>query len=158
MPNHWPKPTSAIAACLTLACVWMLAIVVFAAPLPEFQQRPSGSAGAAAPQAGYVGESTCLGCHESEGKSIHATPHGRAANPRTPMAAQGCETCHGPGQKHADSGEQGRHQGVPGNGFAGRERDVSHVSCADASELPGWPARLAEPDLRDVPQRSLAEV
>ena len=52
-------------------------------------------------QAGYVGADTCLGCHEDK-KSLGE--HGRAANPRTPMAGQGCETCHGPGQAHVDGG------------------------------------------------------
>ncbi len=50
----------------------------------------------------YVGEDTCLVCHESEGKQIHTTLHGTAKNPRTPAAAHGCETCHGPGKAHID--------------------------------------------------------
>jgi DmsE family decaheme c-type cytochrome len=50
-----------------------------------------------AAQAGFVGAETCLSCHEDQKK---LGEHGRAVNPRTPMAAQGCETCHGPGQAH----------------------------------------------------------
>ena len=57
---------------------------------------------AATPAAGYVGEETCLGCHEN--KKYHGTVHARAKNPRTPAAAQGCESCHGPGQAHVDGG------------------------------------------------------
>lgn len=50
----------------------------------------------------YVGEAKCIECHDAEGKSIHATAHGKAQNPRTPAAAHGCETCHGPGQAHLE--------------------------------------------------------
>src|SRR5262249_46421014 len=57
----------------------------------------------------FVGEETCVTCHEAEGKSIHATLHGKAQNARTPAgktAGQSCEVCHGPGQKHVDSGNK----------------------------------------------------
>ena len=57
---------------------------------------------AATPLAGYVGEETCLGCHED--KQYHGTKHAQAKNPRTPAAGQGCESCHGPGQAHVDGG------------------------------------------------------
>ena len=58
--------------------------------------------------AGLVGDETCATCHESEGKSLHASLHGKAQNSRTPAArtGQACETCHGPGQKHVDSGKK----------------------------------------------------
>jgi DmsE family decaheme c-type cytochrome len=63
------------------------------------------TAQAQTPPAGdYVGADTCTTCHDSEGKSLGRTEHGRAANPRTPMASQGCESCHGPGKAHVDSG------------------------------------------------------
>ncbi|MGE3843437.1 MAG: DmsE family decaheme c-type cytochrome [Vicinamibacterales bacterium] len=61
------------------------------------------------PQAGqaaggnYVGEATCLSCHDTA--SYKGTQHAFAANPRTPAATHGCESCHGPGQVHADSGD-----------------------------------------------------
>ena len=60
------------------------------------------------PQAGgYVGDDACLECHEDQG-SVNKTPHGRAANPRTPKANQGCESCHGPGQAHVDDDDKGK--------------------------------------------------
>ena len=58
---------------------------------------------AQAPQSGYVGEATCLTCHENQ--SYKGTKHSLAFNERTPAATQGCESCHGPGQKHAESGD-----------------------------------------------------
>jgi DmsE family decaheme c-type cytochrome len=46
----------------------------------------------------------CLTCHADKAEGFKATPHGRAANLRSPAAAEGCETCHGPGKAHADAG------------------------------------------------------
>jgi DmsE family decaheme c-type cytochrome len=47
----------------------------------------------------YVGTAKCLECHE---QSIQGSMHARAEDPRTPSAKQGCESCHGPGSKHAE--------------------------------------------------------
>jgi DmsE family decaheme c-type cytochrome len=51
----------------------------------------------------YVGEDTCLGCHED--RAYKGTLHGLAMKERTPAATHGCESCHGPGKKHVDSGD-----------------------------------------------------
>ncbi len=59
------------------------------------------------PAAGYTGDTVCLECHEAQG-AISKTPHGRANNPRTPMANSGCESCHGPGQAHVDDDDKGK--------------------------------------------------
>jgi DmsE family decaheme c-type cytochrome len=53
------------------------------------------------PVAGYAGTDTCLFCHADQEQ---LAAHGRVADSRTPMARQGCEACHGPGQAHAESG------------------------------------------------------
>lgn len=58
-------------------------------------QGPSGQ-----PDAGYAGSETCLVCHADQER---LAAHGRTADSRTPMAGRGCESCHGPGQAHADS-------------------------------------------------------
>jgi len=50
---------------------------------------------------GYAGQDTCLVCHPD--KAYTGTPHAQVANSRTPAAAQGCETCHGPGKAHAEA-------------------------------------------------------
>jgi len=67
------------------------------APKPKRVDPPQG-----APGATYVGEETCLGCHEAQKKGYVESKHHRAADPRTPAAAKSCETCHGPGSKHAE--------------------------------------------------------
>lgn len=64
----------------------------------------SKTTGVAAVQGtGYAGDDTCLTCHE--GQSVTGSAHARAYNPRTPAATGNtCESCHGPGQEHAESG------------------------------------------------------
>lgn len=59
------------------------------------------------------GTESCLECHDARGEvpvdNILRTPHGLAADERTPMAAgnQQCQTCHGPSQDHLTREEDG---------------------------------------------------
>jgi DmsE family decaheme c-type cytochrome len=95
-------PAHRLVAALALVSVTAIGAAAAAEKRPAAKTPP-----AAADQAsGYVGEETCVTCHESEGKALHQTLHGKAQNPRTPAAGQSCETCHGPGQKHVDSGKK----------------------------------------------------
>ncbi len=52
----------------------------------------------------YVGDETCLMCHEKYEESFSKTVHARA-NIAGRAPAVSCESCHGPGSKHTDSGE-----------------------------------------------------
>ena len=72
------------------------------APAPPTPEPPTAAQEQHAPATGYAGSDTCVVCHESQ--TLHGTPHGRVVDARTPMARQGCETCHGPGQAHVDGG------------------------------------------------------
>src|SRR5215510_8194109 len=63
-------------------------------------QTPAGQP--PAPPAGYAGSDTCALCHDDKVGSLKGTPHAQAKNPRSPEAAHGCESCHGPGQGHVD--------------------------------------------------------
>ena len=48
------------------------------------------------------GVKVCTECHDDEhATAIMSGPHGMAADPRTPAATKGCESCHGPGGEHA---------------------------------------------------------
>ena len=102
-----------------------------------------------APATGYVGEETCLTCHEDQKKGYHGSPHARAGNPRTPAATKGCESCHGPGQAHVDGGGDKTkisnpktltpreasdvclscHNRSGHNDFAGGKHDSRNLSC-----------------------------
>ena len=87
-----------------------LAVVVLSLPFALSEGTPvsARSAGSsaqaqAARSAEYIGEETCLGCHED--KAYKGTVHGMAFKERTPAATHGCESCHGPGKAHAESGD-----------------------------------------------------
>ncbi len=55
---------------------------------------------------GVAGSKTCEGCHEEVMKNLGKTGMGRVflKHPRNTAEELVCETCHGPGQAHADSG------------------------------------------------------
>lgn len=91
-----PRVAATIRAVLRVALVGFCFAVVWAPSRVAAQQDPQDQASL------YVGEDTCLVCHE--GQIYYETMHGRAANPRTPAANQGCESCHGPGVAHVEAG------------------------------------------------------
>jgi DmsE family decaheme c-type cytochrome len=85
-----PAPAGEPAVAITAAAL--------AAPADQAAQTPP---------AGYAGSDTCLVCHEDKGPSLTGTAHAQVANPRSPAAAHGCESCHGPGQAHVDDDAKG---------------------------------------------------
>src|SRR5689334_6639558 len=91
-------------------CSWSRLLLIAAATAlwcasgsPVAAQTPPAAAAS-----GYVGDDTCVACHEGEGKSLSHTLHGKAQNVRTPSAKpnQACETCHGPGKEHSETGDK----------------------------------------------------
>jgi len=56
--------------------------------------------------AGYVGSETCNGCHEDIYNGIAKSPHHVVdTDAKRGFQGRACESCHGPGQKHAESGD-----------------------------------------------------
>lgn len=53
----------------------------------------------------YAGTETCLDCHDDMAATYTHTVHGQLQAYQYPGIAEGCEACHGPGAKHADSEE-----------------------------------------------------
>ena len=108
--RHDGFPARLLVTVLVLA--WAIAAGVAAASGPSAQPAdkalPSARVAAlpigqaAAQAADYAGEATCLTCHEEKG--YKGTAHGLKTNPKSPAATHGCESCHGPGKAHADSG------------------------------------------------------
>src|SRR5215510_3804654 len=70
------------------------------APAPQTTSSSPQKAAVKTPSAEYVGQDTCLACHDDRAKGLSGTVHSKAAHPRSPAAAQGCESCHGPGSRH----------------------------------------------------------
>ena len=96
---------------------------------------------AAAPQPGgtnFAGDDTCTSCHEAEGKSIASSMHGKAANARTPAAQtnQACESCHGPGREHAESGDRTKIRLFPT--MAPHEASAVCLTCHNRGNHAGW--------------------
>jgi predicted CXXCH cytochrome family protein len=57
------------------------------------------------PGAHYVGNKACLDCHKEIVREFPASPHARIHFEKAAMAGEtGCESCHGPGSKHIESG------------------------------------------------------
>jgi DmsE family decaheme c-type cytochrome len=109
------RPTSAPARRFTAARPALaLAIALFSATLGGAQDKPAASApnaGAAAqtkpaenkaPE--YVGSETCQTCHEDVFKAFQKNPHHLVeTDKKYKHTTQACESCHGPGSKHAES-------------------------------------------------------
>lgn len=70
----------------------------------------------------YVGEDTCLTCHE--GQAYTGTLHALKSNVKTPAATHGCESCHGPGKGH-----------VEGSGDKTKIINPKNLEVRDASEI-----------------------
>jgi len=52
----------------------------------------------------YIGPSACLACHEQEGKPWLKLSHSRTLQAKArPPDQSGCEACHGPGRRHAET-------------------------------------------------------
>ena len=57
------------------------------------------------PGAHYVGNRACLDCHAEIVRRFPTSPHARVHFENAAMAGEtGCESCHGPGSKHIESG------------------------------------------------------
>jgi DmsE family decaheme c-type cytochrome len=134
--------------------VWILAATV--ATSGKSAREPggpaaSGSALSTAPPAGqagsYVGDDTCMTCHESEGKSLRPTLHGKAQNERTPAGSgRSCESCHGPGKAHVDSGDAAKIRRF--NAVSAREANDTCLSCHEKGAHANWTGSMH--DARNV--------
>jgi DmsE family decaheme c-type cytochrome len=140
-------------ALTALVLAWFTAIGIAAAssakpPAAQASVPPAPTAAAQdATTGGYAGTDTCVTCHETEGKSLHATLHGKAQNPRTPTSARGCESCHGPGQAHAESGgDKTKIRSFAA--IAPREASETCVSCHDRGAHQNWKGSMH--DARNV--------
>jgi DmsE family decaheme c-type cytochrome len=110
--------------------------------------RSAPTAGAPVPQAqagSYVGDDTCLTCHE--GQAYAGTAHGRKFNEKTPAAGKGCESCHGPGQAHVD-GEGDKTKIINPGKLGVRAASDTCTPCHDRAAHALWDG--SQHDMRQV--------
>ena len=137
------------AFCLFTAVITARSIVAIAAandaaqqaqpakPAPTAPAKPATGQAVPAQHPGeYAGSDTCELCHEDQVNSLKTTKHGLAKNPRTPAAAQGCESCHGPLKAHVDD---------ENNGNVTKMKDLKPaavsetcLTCHNRGEHAGW--------------------
>ncbi len=55
---------------------------------------------------GYVGDKTCLECHDDMVKNFNKNIHSRLKKSELKGLRKGCESCHGPGEDHAEEGDK----------------------------------------------------
>jgi DmsE family decaheme c-type cytochrome len=128
--------TKRLALGAALAVIWVsVASLVFAVADRSKPQEGAVRAPGQAPPGDYAGADICLTCHDD--KKGQLGPHGRAENARTPMAKQGCETCHGPGKAHVDAGGDASLIRNPGK-LAPREVSATCTTCHNRGEHAFW--------------------
>ncbi|MHB0963640.1 MAG: DmsE family decaheme c-type cytochrome [Gemmatimonadaceae bacterium] len=111
----------------------LVAAVAFAPLAVNGQAAKSQKSDAAVAGATYVGQETCVGCHES----VKTTGmHGIKADLRTPAGGKGCESCHGPGSKHADDPEKVKPMQF--GKVSAVEASAACTSCHSTSEHAFW--------------------
>ncbi|HLY19358.1 MAG TPA: cytochrome c3 family protein, partial [Bryobacteraceae bacterium] len=82
-----------------------LFLLCWAAGAQTTPAAPAASS-AASPSASYVGSETCQPCHEDIYNAFQKNPHKVVdTQKRRGWEARACESCHGPGGKHAESAE-----------------------------------------------------
>jgi DmsE family decaheme c-type cytochrome len=108
-PRDLSMGTSSPPARLPRAARWLLiatAAVFCSATYGGAQDKASAPAPPAAPDnkpATYVGSDTCQGCHEDTFNAFQKNPHHAVEGDKKRFGGNACESCHGPGSKHADS-------------------------------------------------------
>ena len=120
--------------------VLMLSIAFLAAKAVSASGRASVTAARQATAASadqYVGEETCLTCHEDRKSGYQGSAHARALDPRSPAAAHGCESCHGPGKAHVD-GDGDKTKIKRPSSMSARDVNETCLTCHDRGDRAAW--------------------
>lgn len=135
-------PARLVASALLLALAAMVGLSAAGGAPPTARGNDSTVA-----TSGFVGDDTCVTCHDTEGKGLHKTLHGRAQDERTPAGkGQSCESCHGPGKAHADTSDKTKIKRV--EAMSAREITGTCVSCHSKGPHQDWQGSMH--DARNV--------
>jgi len=134
----------------------VLAVVLAASLLQvvsagEGVQAADGQDQSFPPPGVYVGTEACVDCHEGFEEQLQQRKHGQTADSRTPMATEGCESCHGPGEQHielaSEEGEGGGLISFAGQSTESRQRENRMcLHCHQGGALMHWQTSLHAAD------------
>jgi len=116
-----------------------------------------------------AGSGACSACHEQVAKTFERSTHNALAAFELRGQAAGCESCHGPGSAHAESGGDATkirsfskmttrekaqaclscHRQDEAMHWAGSVHASSDVTCTDCHKLHQEPAKTVQPKLAD---------
>jgi predicted CXXCH cytochrome family protein len=135
-------------AVIPAVCIGLLLLATYL-PAKQPQQAEDPMQGATP-----VGWDTCAECHQDIAQGFERTIHGRTASFEQYGQAPGCESCHGPGSLHADSGDPalirtfsdlgseessaaclGCHEPGVAMEWAGSIHDNAGVACSDCHSI-----------------------
>ncbi len=87
--------------------------------------------------ASYVGQETCLECHDNMAAQFSRNVHGRLADFEMMGAEKGCESCHGPGSLHVEGEGDTDHILRPAQ-LAAEETGAICATCHTDGDLMDW--------------------
>ena len=136
-PRLWLAAMCVVAAASAARSTGAIAAGQSGSPQSSGAQTPASPAATGAQAtSGYVGSDTCDACHTDKTGSVKGTPHAQANNPRSPAAAHGCESCHGPGQAHVDDDAKGHIKKFAQ--ITPAEVNQTCLACHNRGDHAGW--------------------
>jgi DmsE family decaheme c-type cytochrome len=102
------------------------------------------------PEAQYVGEKTCIKCHDVEAKHFGDTLHAKVfrQNPRNALEARVCEACHGPGSLHVGREDHKKRDNLVGFtrewGTPVEEQNSMCMNCHKGGQRLHWAGSIHE--------------
>ena len=132
---------------LLAALLWsfMFGVAVAAEGSAPAAAEPPPPAPALGTEYTEKGADTCLMCHTEAWPypifPIFKSKHAQRADARTPFAGRQCEACHGPGAKHAGSGDKNTINSHKATSFLSpEERNKFCLDCHRGNSRTGWHA------------------